>query len=37
MEFFNGVDARVDLEAAAERLRGRLDRDGYGWWDRGAL
>jgi RimJ/RimL family protein N-acetyltransferase len=32
MEFFNGIDARVDLEAAAERLRARLVRDGYGWW-----
>jgi RimJ/RimL family protein N-acetyltransferase len=32
MEFFPGVDARADLEASAERLRARLERDGYGWW-----
>jgi RimJ/RimL family protein N-acetyltransferase len=32
MEFFPGIDARVDLEATAERLRARLERDGYGWW-----
>lgn len=31
-EFFNGIDTRVDLEAAAERLRARLERDGYGCW-----
>jgi RimJ/RimL family protein N-acetyltransferase len=31
-EFFPSIDARVDLEASAERLRARLERDGYGWW-----
>ncbi len=32
MAFFPGIDARADSEASAERLRARLERDGYGWW-----
>lgn len=32
MEFFPRIESRAELEASAQRLRERLERDGYGWW-----